>query len=198
MDIVLAVLDKVVALGAFVMMPVVLFIMGMIFKMKASDALRAGITVGIGFKGISLAAGLIGTTMNPLVEKLQQLWGLKLDAVDLGVPVVSTMAFSDGRFVLMMFAGVILINIIMLVLNITKTLNVDIWNFWHYLFIGTLGTLISGNMVALVFFMATSLTPLITPAVIDAGLAEAGGNYSLFNTGEHVGFLILQVLKAIF
>lgn len=85
MDIVLAVLDKVVALGAFVMMPVVLFIMGMIFKMKASDALRAGITVGIGFKGISLAAGLIGTTMNPLVEKLQQLWGLKLDAVDLGV-----------------------------------------------------------------------------------------------------------------
>lgn len=53
-------------------------------------------------------------------------------------------------------------------------------------------------MVALVFFMATSLTPLITPAVIDAGLAEAGGNYSLFNTGEHVGFLILQVLKAIF
>ena len=147
MDIVLAVLDKVVALGAFVMMPVVLFIMGMIFKMKASDALRAGITVGIGFKGISLAAGLIGTTMNPLVEKLQQLWGLKLDAVDLGVPVVSTMAFSDGRFVLMMFAGVILINIIMLVLNITKTLNVDIWNFWHYLFIGTLGTLISGNMV---------------------------------------------------
>ena len=117
MDIVLAVLDNVVALGAFVMMPVVLFIMGMIFKMKASDALRAGITVGIGFKGISLAAGLIGTTMNPLVEKLQQLWGLKLDAVDLGVPVVSTMAFSDGRFVLMMFAGVILINIIMLVLN---------------------------------------------------------------------------------
>ena len=420
MDIVLAVLDKVVALGAFVMMPVVLFIMGLIFKMKASDALRAGITVGIGFKGMSLAAGLIGTTMNPLVEKLQQLWGLKLDAVDLGVPVVSTMAFSDGRFVLMMFAGVILINIIMLVLNITKTLNVDIWNFWHYLFIGTLGTLISGNMVvgliagvlysainllladrnqeiicevcgeqfrglsfctmafpvlvligrgidwvidhipgvrkinfnlksipskvsflaepimigfliggglallarydwdqclnvgmtmaaamfllprmisilmeglspiatatrefmaakfpnrefrigidfallvgdpdmitlgllfvpislimavllpgnrvlpligltnlsymmmapvitskrnmfraliiglimvALVFFMATSLTPLITPAVIDAGLAEAGGNYSLFNTGEHVGFLILQVLKAIF
>ena len=52
MDRVLSVLDKVVALGAFVMMPVILFIMGIIFRMKASDALRAGITVGIGFKGI--------------------------------------------------------------------------------------------------------------------------------------------------
>ncbi len=420
MGIVMDILNKVVALGAFVMMPVVLFIMGMVFRMKPSDALRAGITVGIGFKGISLAAGLIGTTMNPLVEKLQDLWGLQLDAVDLGVPVISTMAFSDGRFVLMMFAGVIIINVIMLLLNLTKTLNVDIWNFWHYLFIGTLGTIISGNMfvglvvgviysainllladrnqeiicevcgeqfrglsfctmafpvlvpigraidwgidhipgvrkinfnlksipkkfsflaepimigfiiggalallaqyswdqclnvgmtmaaamfllprmisilmeglspiatatrefmtarfpnrefrigmdfallvgdpdmitlglifvpislfmavilpgnrvlpligltnlsymmmapvitskrnmfralitgivmVALVFFMATSLTPLITPAVIDAGLAEAGGNYTLFNTGEHVGFLLLQILKLFF
>lgn len=36
MDIVLSVLDKVVALGAFVMMPVILFIMGIIFRMKAS------------------------------------------------------------------------------------------------------------------------------------------------------------------
>ena len=63
MTIVLDVLNKVVDLGAFVMMPVILFVMGMIFRMKPSDALRAGITVGIGFKGISLAAGLITETM---------------------------------------------------------------------------------------------------------------------------------------
>ena len=74
MDAVMDVLNKVVDLGAFVMMPVILFIMGMIFRMKASDAIRAGITVGIGFKGISLAAGLISTTMSPLVETLQELW----------------------------------------------------------------------------------------------------------------------------
>lgn len=146
MDAVMDVLNKVVDLGAFVMMPVILFIMGMIFRMKASDAIRAGITVGIGFKGISLAAGLISTTMSPLVETLQELWGLKLDGVDLGVPVISTMSFSDGRFVLMMFGGVLLVNAVMLILNLTKTLNVDIWNFWHYLFIGSLGTLISGNI----------------------------------------------------
>ena len=146
MDAVMDVLNKVVDLGAFVMMPVILFIMGMIFRMKASDAIRAGITVGIGFKGISLAAGLISTTMSPLVETLQERWGLKLDGVDLGVPVISTMSFSDGRFVLMMFGGVLLVNAVMLILNLTKTLNVDIWNFWHYLFIGSLGTLISGNI----------------------------------------------------
>lgn len=146
MAVVLDILNKVVGLGAFVMMPVILFVMGLIFRMKPSDALRAGITVGIGFKGISLAAGLISETMTPLITQLQEQWGLKLDAVDLGVPVVSTMSFSDGRFVLMMFGGVLLVNALMLILNLTKTLNVDIWNFWHYLFIGSLGTIISGNI----------------------------------------------------
>lgn len=53
-------------------------------------------------------------------------------------------------------------------------------------------------MVAMVFVMATSLTPLITPAVVDAGLAEAGGNYTLFNTGEHIGYILLQILKLFF
>lgn len=147
MTIVLDVLNKVVDLGAFVMMPVILFVMGMIFRMKPSDALRAGITVGIGFKGISLAARLITETMTPLITQLQEQWGLSLDAVDLGVPVVSTMSFSDGRFVLMMFGGVLLVNAVMLLLNLTKTLNVDIWNFWHYLFIGSLATIISGNIL---------------------------------------------------
>lgn len=141
------ILTKIVNLGAFVMMPLILFSMGLFFRLKARDALRAGITVGIGFKGITLAAGLIGTTMTPLVTTLQQLWGLKLDAVDLGVPVISAIAFSNGKFVLMIFAGVISANIILLALNLTKTLNVDIWNFWHYLFVGSMATVISGNMV---------------------------------------------------
>ncbi|MDT2395809.1 PTS transporter subunit IIC [Enterococcus avium] len=142
----MVILEKVIGLGAFVMMPIVIFLMGVIFRVKPKDALRAGITVGVGFKGISLASSLITTTMTPLVTKLQELWGLGLDAVDLGVPVVSSMAFSDGKFVLMMFGSVLFMNAIMLVLKITKTLNVDIWNFWHYLFIGTLGTIVSGNM----------------------------------------------------
>lgn len=143
----MVILSKIVSLGAFVMMPLILFLMGLFFRLKVRDALRAGITVGIGFKGISLAAGLIGTTMTPLVAKLQILWGLKLDAVDLGVPVISAMAFNDGKFVLMIFAGVISANVILLALNLTKTLNVDIWNFWHYLFVGTMATVVSGNII---------------------------------------------------
>ena len=147
MEVVLNLIDTIVNMGAFVMMPVILFIMGLVFGMKVKDALRAGIVVGIGFKGISLTTGLISGTMTPLVEKLQELWGLSLNAVDVGVPVVSAMAFSDGTFVIVMFAALLLVNVVLLLLKATKTLNVDIWNFWHYLFVGAMATVISGNML---------------------------------------------------
>ena len=123
MEAVLYFIKTIVNLGAFVMMPIIICILGMCFRMKFKDALRAGIMVGIGFKGISLTAGLISSTMTPLVEQLQQLWGLSLNAVDVGVPVVSAIAFSDGLFVLIMFAVVLLVNVVLLLLKVTKTLN---------------------------------------------------------------------------
>ena len=146
MDAVVGFVETIANMGAFVMMPSILFIMGLVFGMKVKDALRAGIVVGIGFKGISLTSSLISGTMTPLVQKLQELWGLSLSAVDVGVPVVSAIAFSDGTFVIVMFAVLLLVNIGLLLLKVTKTLNVDIWNFWHYLFIGMCATAISGNM----------------------------------------------------
>lgn len=129
MDAVVGFVETIVNMGAFVMMPAILFIMGLVFGMKVKDALRAGIVVGIGFKGISLTSSLISGTMTPLVQKLQELWGLSLSAVDVGVPVVSAIAFSDGTFVIVMFAVLLLVNIGLLLLKVTKTLNVDIWNF---------------------------------------------------------------------
>lgn len=146
MEVILGFVQTIVNLGAFVMMPFIMFILGLIFRMKVKDALRAGIVVGVGFKGISLTTGLISGTMTPLVQQLQELWGLGLEAVDVGVPVVSAIAFSDGAFVIIMFAALLLVNIALLLLKFTKTLNVDIWNFWHYLFIGSLATVITGNM----------------------------------------------------
>lgn len=171
------IITKIVNLGAFVMMPIVIFILGVCFRVKWKDSLRAGITVGIGFKGISLAASLITGSMTPLVTKLQELWGLGLDAVDLGVPVISGMAYSDGTFVLAMFIALFAVNALLLVLKVTKTLNVDIWNFWHYLFIGTLATIITGS------FWIGLLVGVIY-SVINLLLADHNHNYIAEVAGE--------------
>lgn len=75
MDAVVGFVETIVNMGAFVMMPAILFIMGLVFGMKVKDALRAGIVVGIGFKGISLTSSLISGTMTPFSSKASRALG---------------------------------------------------------------------------------------------------------------------------
>ncbi|MBP2638620.1 MAG: system, galactitol-specific component [Firmicutes bacterium] len=158
----LIVLQKILGLGAAVVLPIILFLLGSFFRLKPRDALRAGLTVGVGFKGIGLAASLITLTLAPMVVALQKVWNISLDTVDLGVPVVSAMAFSDGTFVLMGFVAIIVTNIVLLLLNWTKTLNVDMWNFWHYLLTGMWILMLTGSyMIALVACIAYSMINLL-------------------------------------
>ena len=48
------VLQYIVDLGATVMIPIVIFIVGLIFGNGIGKSLKSGISVGIGFTGISL------------------------------------------------------------------------------------------------------------------------------------------------
>lgn len=124
------ILQNFLSLGASAVMPVIILIIGLIFGMNFKRAFTSGITVGIGFIGINLVAGLLmGTVMAPLIKTLTENWNLSLSTVDMGWPLASGIAFSTGTLVLIMFAVLIIINIVMMVLKLTTTLNVDIWNF---------------------------------------------------------------------
>ena len=57
-------------LGASVMMPIILTIFGVILGAKFGKALRGGLTVGVGFIGLNLAVGLIGTYLAPAVQQI--------------------------------------------------------------------------------------------------------------------------------
>lgn len=134
-------------LGASVMMPLIIFVLGLVVRMKPIKALRAGLTVGVGFIGINLITGTMGSYMTPIIEGLQKQWSLSLDTYDMGWPVSSGIAFSNGQFVVLMFIILIAINIIMLTLKATDTLNVDIWNFWHFIMGGSLVYVLTDSMI---------------------------------------------------
>ena len=52
-------------LGATVMMPIIICIMGVILGAGFGKSLRAGLTVGIGFIGLNLVTGLMGDNLAP-------------------------------------------------------------------------------------------------------------------------------------
>ena len=133
----MAFIQFILDLGASIMMPIVVTILGLIFGQKISKAFRSGLTVGIGFVGIFMIVGMLVTNLSPATQAMVQNWGLKLDVMDVGWPISASISFGTS-IVPMVFGACFVLNIIMLALNWTKTMNVDIWNYWHFIFTGAL------------------------------------------------------------
>ena len=140
-------INIILGLGASVVMPIIIFAIGLVFRMKPSKALIAGLTVGVGFIGINLVTGMMSENLTPIISGLQSKFNIMLDIYDIGWPVSSGIAFSSGILVIAMFIILIVVNIIMLILNITNTLNVDLWNFWNFILAAALASAVSGSFV---------------------------------------------------
>lgn len=132
------------SLGASVMMPIILTIIGVVLGAKFGKALRGGLSVGIGFIGLNLVTGLMGENLAPAVQQMAQRFGLALSTVDIGWPAASAIAFGTTIGLIIIPIGLI-VNIVMLLTNTTQTLDVDIWNYWHFAFTGSLIYVLTGN-----------------------------------------------------
>ncbi|MDD4370357.1 MAG: PTS galactitol transporter subunit IIC [Anaerostipes sp.] len=143
----MAALNYVLNLGSSVVMPLIITILGLILGQKLSKAFRSGMTIGIGFIGINLVIGLMGNFVSPAAQAMVKRFGLNLSVVDVGWPVSSSIAFAT-KIVPFVFIVCFALNIIMLATNFTKTLNVDIWNYWHFILTGSLVQFLTGSMIA--------------------------------------------------
>jgi len=144
MDVIKAIYDFITGLGPSVMMPIVVTLLGLILGAKFGRALRAGITVGIGFLGINLVIGLFFDFMGPAATAMVENWGVSLTAIDVGWPVAAAIAFGTQIGSVIFIVG-LLVNIVMLVLNLTKTVDVDLWNYWHWAYTGSLIYVATGS-----------------------------------------------------
>lgn len=159
-------------LGASVMMPIIITILGLIFKQKFSKAFRSGLTVGIGFVAIFMIVGMLVSNLSPATQAMVENWGLTLDVMDVGWPISASISFGT-TIVPAVFAVCFLLNIIMLSFNWTKTMNVDIWNYWHFIFTGALVMYLTDSIAlglfasAICFVIILKLADLTAPYVSD-------------------------------
>ena len=140
----MAIIQYIVDLGASVMLPIVIMILGLLLGQGIGKSLRSGITIGIGFVGIGLVISLLTDNLGAAAEAMAKNFNLGLNVVDLGWPGTSPMAWgSDLGLIAIPIA--IAVNIIMLVFQMTKVVNVDIWNIWHMAFTGAIVQVATGN-----------------------------------------------------
>ena len=147
MDAFLGFFQFISGLGVSVMMPIVLTILGCCLGAGFGKSLRAGLTVGVGFIGLNLVINsLLGTTLSPAVQTMVERFGLSLTVVDVGWPAAAAIAMGSTVGIIIIPLG-LAVNIVMLLTNTTQTVDVDIWDYWHFAFTGALVAIVTDSIV---------------------------------------------------
>ncbi len=149
----------IIGLGAAVMMPVIFTILGICIGIKPGKALKSGLLVGVGFVGLSVVTGLLTSALGPALSKVVEIYGLQLKVFDMGWPAAASVAYNTavGALIIPVCLGV---NLLMLLTKTTRTVNIDLWNYWHFAFIGAvvyfaMDSILWGFFAAIVCYIIT-------------------------------------------
>lgn len=123
--------------GPTVFLPLLLFIFGLALRIKPGKAFKSALMVGIGFTGLNLVIKLLTDNLGPAAQAMVKNFGLSLNSIDVGWPAASAISYGTTLGSLAIPIGVAL-NVVLLVIGLTKTLDVDLWNYWHIAFSGSL------------------------------------------------------------
>lgn len=155
------VFSYIIGLGAAVMMPILFTILGVCIGIKFSKALKSGLYVGVGFVGLSVITALLTSSLGPALSKVVEIYGLQLKVFDMGWPAAAAVAYntSVGAFIIPVCLG---INILMLLTKTTRTVNIDLWNYWHFAFIGAvvyfaMDSILWGFFAAVICYIITMI-----------------------------------------
>ena len=170
------VINFITAAGPPVMMPIIITLLGLAFGVKLGRALLAGLTVGVGFIGLNLIVGLIWGAIAGVATKLVETYGFSLSSVDIGWPVAASFAWTTPITVPVVLA-IIATNLIMLAVGWTKTMDVDIWNYWAALF-----------PAAILYILTDSMVLAVLSAVINMALIFVIADWTAPTINEYFGF----------
>ncbi|AYJ42880.1 PTS galactitol transporter subunit IIC [Lactiplantibacillus pentosus] len=142
----MSVLKSVISLGAPVLMPIIFFVIGLLFRVKIGKAFEAALLVGVGFTGLNMVIDLLLDNLGPATSAMVKRFGVHLTVLDTGWANASQIGWSSALMPLAVFVF-LLLNILLFVVKFTKTMDIDIFNYWIFLVVGTVMYVASGSFV---------------------------------------------------
>ena len=137
-------IQYIIDMGASVMLPIVIAILSVLLGVKIGKAIRSGLMIGVGFVGLSLIVDMMNAQLGPAAKAMSENFGLTLSVVDVGWPGASPMTWASN-IATVAIPVAIGVNLVMLLLKMTKTVNIDIWNIWHMTFTGAIAYTVTGS-----------------------------------------------------
>ncbi len=145
---------------AYVMLPIIILVISLIIGMSLKHALMSSLKLAAGFAGIFIAFDFFVENINPAVSALAAVRGLDFPVLDVGWPPLAAITWASP-IAHISIPLIIAVNVLMLSLNLTKTIYIDIWNYWHFAMLGAFVLAVSGSML-----MGLAATALIAVYII--------------------------------
>ena len=145
----------IIGLGAAVMMPILFTIIGLCIGMKFGKALKSGLYVGVGFVGLGIVTALLTTNFKTPLGSIADIFQLNLKVFDMGWPAAAAVAYNTavGALIIPICLG---INFLLLITKCTRTVNIDLWNYRHFAFIGAVAYFVMDQSLLWGYFAAIS------------------------------------------
>lgn len=144
-EIVMNVFNFFINAGATVMLPVIITVIGLIFGLNITRAFKSGLTLAIGFAGIRLILDFMTSNIGPAAKAMVERTGVNLDILDVGWGSIAAVTWASPIIAILIFT-ILAINVVVLILKKTQTLDVDIWNYHHMAIVGVMTYFVTNNL----------------------------------------------------
>ncbi len=166
-------------LGSTVIVPIILIILGLVFRVGWQKAVRGGVTTGIGLIGLFLIVDLIVAALQPAVEGMATRLGLEKSLIDVNWADAGIAWGWPGTAAVII--GIVIVNVILVTLKLQKTIWTDVWSYWH-------GSAIGGIIWGLTGNVTYGVIGAITYLVIGGWMSDkTAKRYQEFNDMPGIG-----------
>src|SRR5699024_3876127 len=96
--------------GPTVMLPVIITVIGLVFRLDIGKSFKSGLTLGIGFAGIRLVLDFMTSNIGPAAQAMVERTGVELDILDVGWGSIAAVTWASPIIPLLIF-GILALNI---------------------------------------------------------------------------------------
>jgi len=131
------VINYIIELGPVILIPAILFIISLLITRKPLKNLKNCAFILIGLVSLSVMLTLFVNFFGSITNTILINSSKKFEIIDTGW-FVSKAVILNSPIIFQIIIAIVILNLIMLSLRFTSTINIDFWNYWSFLLVGSI------------------------------------------------------------
>jgi len=169
--------------GSSVLVPIIVFILSLILKVKPKTAFKGAVQMGVGLVAFNLILGALMTSLGGQVSAMVQNTAINMPGIDVGWAAGAVIVYSNtiGMFYLVLGLGV---NLVLFLVKWTDTFQpTDIWNYYQFVFWAAIVQYLTGNFgLAIACAVFLNLVVLLLADLVGPAFQEHYGYEGVTST----------------